>query len=863
MTAHRSWRRVLATATAGLIVASGAALVPVAANAAPADGEVTGATLSWGVRDSFRSYITSPIAGGKATLLGTTTGTGPFTWTGGTGTANLDGSDVDVTFGDSDGVHFQGHAHGEDYILDLAFTQPHIKVTSPTTAELYVDVDGREFVDTTTVGESYTLDDVHFADVTLPDPTVAGSSYTWTNAAATMTAEGLDAFGGFYAAGNAGLDPITFTAPVSAVPAEVATETTTTIAANAAAATEGDDVKFTATVAPASAAGTVTFTNETASGSAEIADAVAVENGVATLTTDGLPVGENAVSAKFVPADTDAFTASTSSSTTVTVAERKVWEPKLQVFLSDGVTPVGDTRVSAGDELVVKGSGFDPQANVGGRGVPIPNTLPQGTYVVFGEFGANWQPSTGAASTQRLVASQGWVLTEDTVNQIPAAFQGTVRGQWVSLDADGAFEWTVTLKDRDAAKPATTDGSYGVFTYGAGGVNNAAQEQEERLNYGAPLVATTTTLAASAESAQQGDEVTLTATVSPADQAGTVQFSDGSTKLGEPVAVANGVATLTTTDLPVGSHDLSAVFTPTDEENVLDSTAQAVTVTITAAPVLPVITIDGDKPAQANVRQGETSTFTAGRFEAGNEFDVTVRPVAPETRAESAVARADGAAVTQIGTAVANESGSAEIEWAVPVDFAPGDYIVSFAGTNVEQNVEAGFAVSQFARSTTSLTSSAGVGGGPDGVEFVATISPETATGSVTFTNNGETIATVPVENGVARATTDLAVGDNEIVAAFASNDETVSDSVSDSLIITVTGGGSAEGGANGATEGGGTGGGTIGTVVTAPTSGNVAAANGLATTGGESIAGLLAGGVLALMLGAGLIVARRRVAAN
>ncbi|KTR85487.1 HtaA domain-containing protein, partial [Leucobacter chromiiresistens] len=164
MTAQKKWRRALATATTGLLVASGLALAPVAANAAPGDGVVADATLSWGVKSSFRNYITSPIAKGKVTLLGATTGSGPYAWAGGTGTANLDGSGVDVAFGENDGVHFQGHAEGENYILDLAFTQPQIKVTSPTTAELYLDVDGREFVDTTTVGETYSLDDVHFAD---------------------------------------------------------------------------------------------------------------------------------------------------------------------------------------------------------------------------------------------------------------------------------------------------------------------------------------------------------------------------------------------------------------------------------------------------------------------------------------------------------------------------------------------------------------------------------------------------------------------------------------------------------------------------------------------------------------------------
>lgn len=43
---------------------------------------------------------------------------------------------------------------------------------------------------------------------------------------------------------------------------------------------------------------------------------------------------------------------------------------------------------------------------------------------------------------------------------------------------------------------------------------------------------------------------------------GTVQFFDGNTMLGAPVAITNGVATLTTNMLTAGSHTIRAVFTP-------------------------------------------------------------------------------------------------------------------------------------------------------------------------------------------------------------------------------------------------------------------------------------------------------------
>ncbi|MGO8609206.1 hypothetical protein ACC848_40295, partial [Rhizobium johnstonii] len=89
----------------------------------------------------------------------------------------------------------------------------------------------------------------------------------------------------------------------------------------------------------------------------------------------------------------------------------------------DGVTPVGSSALKSGDTIVVKGSGYDPTANVGGRGAPIPATLPQGTYVVFGNFASAWQPSTGAVAASRSIGAQGWALAASVLAQVPSQFQ--------------------------------------------------------------------------------------------------------------------------------------------------------------------------------------------------------------------------------------------------------------------------------------------------------------------------------------------------------------------------------------------------------------------------------------------------------
>jgi hypothetical protein len=80
----------------------------------------------------------------------------------------------------------------------------------------------------------------------------------------------------------------------------------------------------------------------------------------------------------------------------------------------------------------------------------------------------------------------------------------------------------------------------------------------------------------------QDTRVTLTATVTPSTAAGTVQFKDGTTNIGSPVTVFNGAGAGTTSTLVIGSHQLTAVFTPIDPAAYGASTSPAVTFMVTA-----------------------------------------------------------------------------------------------------------------------------------------------------------------------------------------------------------------------------------------------------------------------------------------
>lgn len=119
---------------------------------------------------------------------------------------------------------------------------------------------------------------------------------------------------------------------------------------------------------------------------------------------------------------------------------------------------------------------------------------------------------------------------------------------------------------------------------------------------------TSTTITASPSgTADQGSAVTLTATETPAT-AGTIQFYDGETALGSPVAVDDtGTASYSTAGLALGSHSFAAAFIPS-------STAVSASASPAAALqiVQPPLTID-----QTVIRNGSGIVTTAPFSTAG------------------------------------------------------------------------------------------------------------------------------------------------------------------------------------------------------------------------------------------------------
>jgi predicted secreted protein len=138
-------------------------------------------------------------------------------------------------------------------------------------------------------------------------------------------------------------------------------------------------------------------------------------------------------------------------------------------------------------------------------------------------------------------------------------------------------------------------------------------------------LATTTTLSSSGSSTLYGEAVTLTATMSPNPDGGSVQFYDNSVALGTPVPLSGGQAQRVTSSLTTGSHSITAVYS--GSTNFGGSAATAISQVVSKA--LATITTP---PSASAITFGQTlasSTLSGGVASVPGSFTFTAPATAP------------------------------------------------------------------------------------------------------------------------------------------------------------------------------------------------------------------------------------------
>ncbi|WP_406411071.1 calcium-binding protein [Streptomyces sp. NBC_01614] len=127
--------------------------------------------------------------------------------------------------------------------------------------------------------------------------------------------------------------------------------------------------------------------------------------------------------------------------------------------------------------------------------------------------------------------------------------------------------------------PDTSTG--GPHTFTATATDKAGNTTSRDCTYTVAYADTTTTLASTPNPSIAGQSVTFTATVTDPTPAGTVDFTDGTTVIGDDIALSgSSTATFTTSTLTIGSHQITAHYSGDATHN--GSTSPELTQTVNA-----------------------------------------------------------------------------------------------------------------------------------------------------------------------------------------------------------------------------------------------------------------------------------------
>ncbi|WP_371800666.1 MULTISPECIES: HtaA domain-containing protein [unclassified Streptomyces] len=198
--------------TVALLAAVLGALLP--ATAAQAEGRtVQGGRLDWGIKSSFQSYVTGPVANGSWSLTGgaATVGGSQFRFHSATGSYDPATGAFSSAF--AGGVHFLGHRKSDgSHELDLTISRPTVRIAGGS-GTLYADVVGKD----RGTGRVTSAAQVPLATLGLSGIDMKGGStpIALRDVPATLTAQGAKSFAGYYTAGTP-LDPVSLSVDTSA-----------------------------------------------------------------------------------------------------------------------------------------------------------------------------------------------------------------------------------------------------------------------------------------------------------------------------------------------------------------------------------------------------------------------------------------------------------------------------------------------------------------------------------------------------------------------------------------------------------------------------------------------------------------------
>jgi Bacterial Ig-like domain (group 3)/FG-GAP-like repeat len=245
---------------------------------------------------------------------------------------------------------------------------------------------------------------------------------------------------------------------------------------------------------------------------------------------------------------------------------------------------ISETATSTGVAVYGPGTDYVLASYPGdaGRAASASNTvplldLPQTATTT--SLSASVNPATAGQSVS-FMATVSPAPTGSTTGTV-SFYSGTTLLGTVTVNSSGVATYTT------GALPAGPDAITAVYSGNAAFIGSTSTGLVENIT----AAATATTFSVSPNPATAGQPVTLTATVSPAptgSSAGTVSFYNGSTLLGTATVNSSGVATFTTSSLPAGTDNLTAVYS--GNAGFATSTSSVLSLTVTTAGVIYTVT---------------------------------------------------------------------------------------------------------------------------------------------------------------------------------------------------------------------------------------------------------------------------------
>ena len=326
-------------------------------------------------------------------------------------------------------------------------------------------------------------------------------------------------------------------------------------------------------------------------------------------------------------------------------------------------------------------------------------------------------------------------------------FNGSAKIGTATLDSTGVAHQNATFL---AGTPSVTAVYKGDNTTYAGSTSPAITPSITKAD-------TSTAVNVVPSPSNAGASVMLTATITANPPGGgmptgSVTFFNGTTPLGNPVPLANGIATLTSMALMPGANSITAQYA--GDTNYNGSTSGAFT-----QNVLPATTTVVASSLNPSVI-GQPITFTAGVSSVAGTPDGTVEFF-------------NG--TTSLGTATLS-NGLASISTS-SLPFAFSNITATYRG-NASFSPSTSISITQTVNqgtSTTTVTGSPNPAGMGQTVTFTATVTPNppstggpVPTGSVVFMDGTMSLGTVTLANGSATFTTStLSIGSHSITAVY------------------------------------------------------------------------------------------------